>query len=169
VLLFLSACRREAPPPVAAVIDARPASVPDLSAPPQPAASGPAYDPADPLTLPSIEISGEVQYPAEAALPALTYVYASRGDCLDENAPLLRRMPVSENGSFLIHILAEPKTELSLCAAAAPDPAGLVRYYGQAPLRLRIGAQREQELRDIKIPLRAGPPRRFPTPASSLR
>jgi hypothetical protein len=158
--LLLFACHREpaeSKPPV--VIDARPAttvaSPPDLRPAPQ-------YDPQDPLTVPSLEISGEVQLPIDSAPPKQVFIYISSGDCLDQNAPLLRRTPVTESGTFLSHIVAQPGVELSLCAAGEFTPGSPTPLYGKLGKPIHVSAQREQEVRDVKISLTLGATRQFP-------
>lgn len=132
--------------------------IPDL----KPAA---VYDPSDPLTVPSLEISGEVQVAPEASPPQRVFIYISSGDCLDANAPLLRRMPVTESGAFLAHIVAQPGTELSLCAAGEFVAGGPSTLYGKYAKPIRVGPQREQVLREAQIKLAIAPARQFPTPA----
>ncbi len=119
--------------------------------------------------MPSLEVSGEVELPPGPRPADKLYVYASRGDCLDEKAPLLRRMPVTEEGAFLLHLVAQPDTELSLCAATDPGAGRPTRLYGQAASRLHVGTKAEQEVRDVRITLTAGPPRRFAAPPARPR
>lgn len=123
-------------------------------------------DPSDPLTVPAIEVSGEVRLPPDTPPPSLLYVYATSGDCLSEQPRLLRRMPVTESGTFLLHLIAQPGSELSLCAAAAPagDGHAPVSLYGKYPTLVRVGMQREQEFRDVTIHIAPGPPHLFPLP-----
>jgi len=114
--------------------------------------------------VPSLEISGEVQLAPEASPPKTVYVYVSSGDCLDANAPLLRRMPVTETGAFLAHIVAQPGTDLSLCAAGEFTPGGPSTLYGKYGKPIHVGPQREQEVREVKINLTIAAPRQFPIP-----
>lgn len=170
--LILSAlgfgCKQESADRPPLVIDARPAPAPAPAAQPAPTplpAVPPShpYDPADPLSIPSIQVSGEIALTPEISPPRLVYVYVSKGDCLDEKAQLVQRVPVTESGSFLAHLIAVPGSEFSLCAAAAPGPDGTTRLYGQAASRLKVTSEREQSHADIKIDLRPSPPHRFPT------
>ena len=162
-LLLLAACPREADkPPI--VVDARPnPATPPAPVSPPDLRPAPQYDPENPLTIPSLEISGEVQLTPESSPPKQVYVYISSGDCLDANAPLLRRAPVTETGAFLAHIVSKPGVELSLCAAGEFTPGAPTPLYGKLATPVRVSAQREQELRDVKISLTLGPPRQFPT------
>ena len=176
VALFLcAACNRE-PESKPAVIDARPASAaptvaaPTVAAPAaaavseKPAAPAPVYEPGNPLTTPSLEISGEVAVAPEASPPQKIFIYLSSGDCLDSSAPLLRRMPVTENGTFLAHIVAEPNTDLTLCSAADFGPGRPSTLYGKYAKPIHVGPQREQELREVKVNLALAPAKQFPTP-----
>jgi hypothetical protein len=173
LLLLCAACRREPSEKPVAVIDARPAATAPVTAPttqaaapsaPQRSASAAVYDPTDPLTVPTLEVSGEVQLAPEASPPKRVFVYISSGDCLEASAPLLRRMPVTETGTFLAHVAAQPGTELSLCAAGELVPGGPSTLYGKYGKPVRVGAEREQEVRDVKINLAVAAPRQFPTP-----
>jgi hypothetical protein len=162
-------CNREPAPaakqqPVAPItVDARPASAPpDLLYANSPALA----EPGNPLTVPNIEVSGEIRLPPQVPPPARVFIYASCGDCLDPSAPLLRRMPVTEHGAFLLHLTAEPGSLLSFCAAADSVGGAPVTLYGKAKSSLRVGPQQEQEVRELQIDLAVGEPLKFPAPPS---
>jgi hypothetical protein len=127
-------------------------------------------DPSDPLTVPSIEISGEIQLPpGMGTLPAASYVYVCRNSCLDDPPQLLRRMPVSDSGTFLVEVVAEPGSQLSIWAAV-DGPAGQPSHlYGQSGQLLRVGPQPLQDLRELNIGLIESPPHRFPIPPAKKK
>lgn len=137
----------------------RAASAPDISA---------NVEAKDSPPVPIIEISGEIEMPPGSPPSGKLYVYLSRGDCLGESpqTTLLRRMPITDNGTFLLHVLAEASSELSICAALEPRPGQASRLYGRATTPLHIGNATQQEIRDIKVALQVGPPHLFPAPAS---
>lgn len=175
-LLFLTlsllglGCRQDQAQQRPIVVDARPqaqaaAAAPVAApAPPQLPAPPPShpYDPNDPLSIPSIQISGEIAIAPEVSPPKSLFVYVTKGDCLADGAVLARRLPVTENGTFLVHLIAMPGDEFSVCAAAAPGADGTTRLYGKGATPLRISAERDQSIHDLKIDLRPSPPHRFP-------
>lgn len=151
------------------VVDARPqaaAAAPVAApAPPQQLPATPPshpYDPNDPLSIPSIQISGEIALAAGVSPPKSLFVYVTKGDCLADGAALARRLPVTENGTFLVHLIAMPGDEFSVCAAAAPAADGTTSLYGKAATPVRVTVEREQSIHDLKIDLRPSPPHRFP-------
>lgn len=74
-------------------------------------------------------------------------------------------MPATEDGAFMLHTLATPGSELSICAAVegggARGPGLSSTLYGQAQARIRIEKTTDLVLHEVQIPLRVGPPRRF--------
>jgi len=126
----------------------------------------------DPLGAATLELSGAVVFPPGAPPPGRVFVMVSQGDCLDAANPPLRRMPATEDGAFILHTLAAPGSELTVCAfvlAGALD-ASPALFYGQAATRIRVEKTDDLVLRDLQVPLRAGPPRRFAAaPKSSKR
>lgn len=164
LLVLAAGCRREGTDKPIPVIDARPPVVAPAKTVAPDSKPAAVYDPSDPLSVPSLEISGEVQVAPEASPPKRIFIYISSGDCLDENAPLLRRMPVTDTGAFLAHIVAQPGTELSICAAGEFVADGPSTLYGKYAKPFHVGPQREQELREVKINLAIAPSRKFPTP-----
>lgn len=171
---LLLACQREAGPAGKApvVIDARVATPASVVAPPV-AAEPPRAPFVDPLGAATIELSGAVIFPPGPPPVGRVFVFVSIGDCLDAAVPPLRRMPVTEDGAFLLHALATPGNELSVCAAleggsmeVAGKGGGKATgspsvFYGQAANRIRIEQTTDLVLHDLQIPLRLGPPRRF--------
>jgi hypothetical protein len=169
-------CQREADKaPI--VIDARGAGAPIAAAQAAvgPTATGPsppaaAVEPArepfvDPLGAATVELSGAVIFPPGPPKAGRVFVFAAIGDCLDPSTVPLRRMPATEDGAFMLHTLATPGSELSVCAAveggAARGPGLSSTLYGQAQARIRIEKTADLVLHEVQIPLRAGAPRRF--------
>lgn len=195
--ILLVACQREAATPV--VIDARPQTAAAAQSPPPattpaapigapvPAAAAPSPEggaasepvPAavapfvDPLGAATVELSGVVVLQPGTSPTGRAYVFVSRGDCLDPGAQPLRRMPVTDDGAFMMHTLASPGTELSICAhmegPAARGAVPLSSLYGQATARVRVEKSADLVVHDLQIALRPGPPRRFAVPAAQVR
>ena len=120
-----------------------------------------------PLTDAFLLVSGSVErnviaIASEVSPPKSLFVYVTKGDCLADGATLARRLPVTENGTFLVHLIAMPGDEFSVCAAAAPGADGTTRLYGKAATPVRVSAERDQSISDLKIDLRPSPPHRFP-------
>lgn len=157
-----SACRRE-PAPVA-VIDARSQAAPP--APPPAAAPVPASAATDSAEEDAaVEISGEINLPPGPATRDRLFVYVTQGDCLSEAAPLLRRLPVSDNRTYFAAVIAPRGSSLSVCAAAEPA-SGKPHLYGRAQQALTLAKTADQSFRDIDITLAESVPRRFPAPAA---
>lgn len=133
-------------------------------------AAQPTRDPfVDPLGAATLELSGAVVFPPGAPPAGKPYVFVSHGDCLDASAKPLRRMPVTEDGAFLLHTLATPGSELSVCAVLEPvttrGDSTLAAFYGQAATRIRVEKTDDLVVHDLQVPLRPGPPRRFAPPS----
>lgn len=171
----LLACQRDAGK-VPIVVDARGqssaanASAAGVSGPgsatAKPAAEPPREAFVDPLGAATVELSGAVVFPPGPPKAGRVFVFVSHGDCLDSAVTPLRRMPSTEDGAFLLHTLATPGSQLSVCAAveetSSQGAAGLsATYYGQAASRIRVENTNDLVLHDIQIPLRVGPLRRF--------
>jgi hypothetical protein len=165
------ACRRETTPPVV-VIDARDhavaAPIAPIAPPPAPmpmpmptAAAAAAAESEDA----AVEISGEIELPPGPAPAARIMIYVAAGDCLNDAAPLLRRLPASDNRTFFGVVTAHRSSQLSICAAAEPGPGKPAHLYGRAedPLRIDRQATADPSFHDIKVTLREGPPHRFAT------
>ncbi len=173
--MVLLACQRDAgKAPI--VVDARGqssaanASAAGVSGPDavtkKPAVEPPRDPFVDPLGAATVELSGAVVFPPGPPKAGRVFVFVSHGDCLDAAVTPLRRMPATEDGAFLLHTLATPGSELSVCAAV--EEAGsrgavplAATYYGQAASRIRVENTNDLVLHDIQIPLRVGPLRRF--------
>lgn len=168
-----SACRRESAPVV--VIDARnqasptpspPAAAADLAATP---AAGTAAAAAAPASADSaeedaaVEISGEINLPPGPATKDRLFVYVAQGDCLNDAAPLLRRLPVSDNRTYFAAVIAPRGSSLSVCAAAEPAAGKPPHLYGRAREALTLAKTADQSFRDVDVTLAEGAPRRFPT------
>ena len=166
-LLCGSACQKQpAAGRAAAGAVTSSASSAAADASPAVAAAQPTREPfVDPLGAATIELSGAVVFPPGAPPAGKLFVFVSHGDCLDVSAKPLRRMPATEDGAFLLHTLAVPGSELSVCAALEPvttrGDATLAVFYGQAATRIRVEKTDDLVLHDLQVPLRAGPPRRF--------
>ncbi|MBL9003098.1 MAG: hypothetical protein JNJ46_02565 [Myxococcales bacterium] len=150
--------------------DAAASDRPSQPVPPEPA---PAREPfVDPLGAATLELSGAVVFPPGAPPPGRVFVLVSPGDCLDAATTPLRRMPATEDGAFILHALATPGSELTVCAfvQAGSSDVSPALFYGQSATRIRVEKTDDLVLRDLQVPLRAGPPRRFAAaPKSSKR
>lgn len=185
----LPACRRE-PAPASApaiVIDARDKPSPSVSgpkaadaAPADPALPGPgatagsAAAPAPAAPTPAagseaedatVDISGEITLPPGPPTKDRLFVYITRGDCLNDSVPLLRRLPVSDNRTYFAAVLAPRGSSLSVCAAAEPGQGKPSHLYGRARAPVSLGKATDQSFTDINITLAEDSPRRFPSQA----
>lgn len=100
------------------------------------------------------------------------FVFVSHGDCLDAAAKPLRRMPATEDGAFMLHALATPGSELTVCAhveSPGRGEPGSALFYGQAATRIRVEKTDDLVVHDLQVPLRAGPPRRFAAVAKAAK
>lgn len=164
----LPACKRE-PAPVL-VIDARNPPAPPVASPPQvdaavaaiavakaPPAAGSEDQDA------TVEISGAIALPPGPATKDHLFVYVTRGDCLNDSVPLLRRLPVSDNRTYYANVLAPRGSSLAVCAAAEPAGGKPPHLYGRARAALTLTNAVDQSFADIDITLAEDTPRRFPT------
>lgn len=178
--LSSGACRREpeAPP---LIIDARakaPSAASVATAPPaapapaiaQAAAPAPAATTAAPANTAAaepggdaaVEIMGAVQIPPGPPPRGKLVAMIAQGDCLDPSAKILRRVPITDEGSFFTVVLVPPASSLTVCAAAEAAPGRPATVYGKAEKPLPVGDKAAQEFRDVGVVLTAGPPRLFP-------
>lgn len=171
------ACRREPESPPL-VIDARPkvpAAAPVATAPPAPApAVAPAAAPAPTTPTPepaaaaepggdaAVEIMGAIQLPPGPTPRGKLVAMIAQGDCLEASAKILRRVPITDEGSFFTVVLVPPSSSLTVCAAAETAPGRAASVYGKADKPLAVGTKSAQEFRDVAVVLNAGPPRLFP-------
>lgn len=169
------ACRREPEPPPL-IIDARPKAAAPVAAPPAPAPVAAPAAPVPETAAPAparttaaepggdaaVEIMGAVQLPPGPLPRGKLVAMIAQGDCLDAGATLLRRVPITDEGSFFTVVLAPPSSSLSVCAAAEPAPGRPATVYGKADKPLAVGTKSAQEFRDVGVVLTAGPPRLFP-------
>lgn len=169
------ACRREpeAPP---LVIDARPkAAPPTATAPPAPApavapaaapaptgTAAPALAAAEPDGDAAVEIMGAVQLPPGPLPRGKLVAMIAQGDCLEASAKILRRVPITDEGSFFTVVLVAPPASLTVCAAAEPGPGRPATVYGKSAKPLAVGPKAAQEFRDVGVVLAASPPHQFP-------
>jgi hypothetical protein len=165
------ACKRETPP----VLDARrlvpPPPADAASAPTRAdAARAPATTTAEPQKPAvgdelAVEIAGLVSLPPATRPTGRLMVYISASDCLNDAVPLLRRQPVTDDGTFYVVVMARRGSQLSVCAAAETAPGQPARLYGRAQDPLRIGRDATTDLafHDVQVLLRQDAPRRFST------
>lgn len=160
-------CQRER---AVVVVDARspvaaspPVAAPPVAPPPAVAPPGAPLDDGSGLT--TLEISGMVELPAGGRLVGQVFVLVAKGDCLAPGNQPLRRMPATEDAAFLLHVLAAPGTELSLCAyLESPKRPGVVLpvvVYGKAARTILVEKKGDQVLRDVTISLVPAAPRSF--------
>lgn len=162
-----SACRRE--PAQTLVVDARPDARPDARAP-EPAPEvrrAPAVRTTESAAIPegeitTVEFSGAVSLPAGPPPKEPLMLYVTEGDCLRDDARLVRRVPVTDNRTFLVNVLLTPGSQVTLCAALMPQAGAAVTLYGQAETRFTVPKTDPAVYEEIGIRLTERPPHVFP-------
>lgn len=164
-----SACKRE--PAQTPVLDARPdarAPEPAAAAPVPEAPRAPAVRTTESAAIPegeitTVEFSGAVSLPAGPPPKEPLMLYVTEGDCLRDDARLIRRVPVTDNRTFLVNVLLTPGSQITLCAALMPQAGAAVTLYGQAEARFTVPKTDPTVYEEIGIRLTTGPPHVFPS------
>jgi hypothetical protein len=143
----------QAPAPLPAA-DPAPAAAPAPTEAPKPAAATPGGDAA-------VEITGAIQLPPGASQRQRFVAMIALGDCLSEGAKLLRRVPITDDGTFFSVVFAAPGSTLTVCAAAEAAPGKPTALYGKVDKSLAIGPAGEQEFRDLSVVLAPSPTHTF--------